>query len=393
MASNAVGSGAVASAVAAIGLVAAEILGGDSLAGLPVATISIGSALAAPLLAAIMSQRGRRPGMVAGYSVGIVGALGVVASAQAGTFVLLLLSLVAFGAGQAANYQGRFAAADLAQPDHRGRDIASVVWLGALGGILAPLLGPWEQRLGESYGLGTYVGPMVMAVVFFSVAGLIVLIRLRPDPLAVLGFPGRGASAPDRRPLAGLAAAIRIPAARLALVALAVSQVVMVAVMAMTPAHMRDHGQADLSYFVIAAHIAGMFGLAPLVGRWSDAWGRVRTIGYGGAIITIGTVASVAAGYVPALLFAGLFLLGLGWNFCLISSSALLVDSVSESMRVNVQGGSDLLLGLAAAVAGLVSGIIKQAAGFHWLANLAAASALGLVVYAIAFTRRPNPAI
>jgi MFS family permease len=193
--------------------------------------------------------------------------------------------------------------------------------------------------------------------------------------------------------LAGLAAAIRIPAARLALVALAVSQVVMVAVMAMTPAHMRDHGQADLSYFVIAAHIAGMFGLAPLVGRWSDAWGRVRTIGYGGAIITIGTIASVAAGYVPALLFAGLFLLGLGWNFCLISSSALLVDTVPESMRVNVQGGSDLLLGLAAAVAGLVSGIIKHAAGFHWLANLAAATALGLVVYAIAFTRRPNPAI
>jgi MFS family permease len=166
----------------------------------------------------------------------------------------------------------------------------------------------------------------------------------------------------------------------------------MVGVMAMTPAHMRDHGQADLSYFVIAAHIAGMFGLAPLVGRWTDSWGRVRAISYGGAIIALGTVASVVAGYVPALLFLGLFMLGLGWSFCLISSSALLVDSVPAASRVSVQGGSDLVLGLAAAGAGLASGLIKQAAGFHWLANLAAAAALALIVYALAFTRRPIPA-
>jgi MFS family permease len=393
MAANAVGSGAVASTVATIGLAAAEVLGGDAFAGLPVATISIGSALAAPALARMMGSRGRRPGLAAGYLAGTVGAAGVVWSAGAEAFPILLLALLAFGAGQASNYQARFVAGDLAEPGRRGRDIAAVVWLGAIGAILAPLLGPWEQEMGESLGLGTYLGPVLVSVALFAGAGLIIFWRLRPDPLAVLGLAGRRERAPARHPVSDLLAAWRIDGARLALVALFASQVVMVAVMAMTPAHMRDHGQAELSYFVIAAHIAGMFGLAPLVGRWSDRWGQVRAIAFGGSIIAAGTVASVAAGYVPALLFVGLFLLGLGWSFCLIAASALLVAAVPPELRVGVQGGADLLLGLGAAAAGLASGLIKEAAGFHWLANLASLAAAALVVYAVRAARSPDPAV
>ena len=50
--------------------------------------------------------------------------------------------------------------------------------------------------------------------------------------------------------------------ARLAIVAMAVSQMAMVAVMVMTPLHMKDFGHAELSTLVIAVHVLGMFGLS-----------------------------------------------------------------------------------------------------------------------------------
>src|SRR4029079_10564469 len=77
----------------------------------------------------------------------------------------------------------------------------------------------------------------------------------------------------------------------------------MVGVMTMTPPHMKDHGQADLSAVVIAFHILGMYGLAPWVGGYVRRVGAVRAIEVGSIVLAAGTVAAVVAGYVPALIF------------------------------------------------------------------------------------------
>ena len=103
---------------------------------------------------------------------------------------------------------------------------------------------------------------------------------LRPDPLVVLGATDPHAERP--RPLRQVQASYgvirRSPGAVLGLASMAGAQAAMVAVMAMTPAHMKDHGHADLSAFVIAVHILGMFGLAPVVGRFVDRVGTVRAV-------------------------------------------------------------------------------------------------------------------
>jgi hypothetical protein len=51
--------------------------------------------------------------------------------------------------------------------------------------------------------------------------------------------------------------------ARLAMQAMAVSQATMVAVMTMTPVHAKIHGHEALSFYVISAHIGGMFAFQP----------------------------------------------------------------------------------------------------------------------------------
>ena len=71
----------------------------------------------------------------------------------------------------------------------------------------------------------------------FAVAGLIINTALRPDPLQVAG--GIDPDAPRYNPVQGATSALRVVwpnlQARLAIVAMAVSQMAMVAVMTMTP--------------------------------------------------------------------------------------------------------------------------------------------------------------
>ena len=213
---------------------------------------------------------------------------------------------------------------------------------------------------------------------------MIFWIFLRPDPLVVIG--GTDPDAERVRPMRqfrGSYGVIRSsPGAVLGLVAMAASQAAMVGVMTMTPPHMKDHGQADLSAVVIAVHILGMFGLAPFVGRYVRRVGAVPAIEVGAVVLAAGTVAAVVAGYVPTLIFVGLFLLGLGWSLGLIAGTTLLTASVPLAARVEAQGTGDLTLSLCGASAAFASGFVKQSAGFHVLANVATAVAAGLLVFA-----------
>ncbi|HSL24964.1 MAG TPA: MFS transporter [Acidimicrobiia bacterium] len=391
MVGQALATGAQVSMAATVGLLSASILGSDRLAGLPTAIGTLGTALLASPLAIRASRKGRRPALWTGYLLGGVGGMLAAFAGQVGNLGFLLLGMVLFGGGQAASLQTRFAATDLAAPDRRARAIALVVWVGAIGGVLGPVLTPFLERSGRSLALGPWVAPILgSGLLFFAAAGWSAL-RLRPDPLLVRGERS-GVIDPvrrDRRQMRTAIAAVRTsPRAQLALGMVTLSQAAMVAVMTMTPLHMRDHGQADLAGLVIAAHVFGMFGLAPLVGRYADRRGNLQAGRDGGVILAVGIVLSVVAGYQPVLIFVGLFLLGLGWNFGLIAGSALLVDSVGDEARVGAQGLTDTLLSVLGAGAAVLSGLVKQGLGFHWLANLATAGAMIIVVWAVMEHRR-----
>ena len=232
----------------------------------------------------------------------------------------------------------------------------------------------------------------MFAGALFLLAAFVVWKRLRPDPLDVIGGinPDAERVHPFRQVLSSASVIAASPGARLGLAAMAISQAAMVGVMTMTPPHMKDHDHADLSAFVIALHIVGMFGLAPFVGRFVDRIGRVRAIQIGAVVLGVGTMSTVLAGYVPVLMFAGLFLLGLGWNVGLIGGSTLLTSSVPAESRVEVQGTSDLTMSLSGAAAALASGFVKDSFGFHLLANAAAAMAAVLLIFAWYTAARPN---
>lgn len=378
------GQAAVAGSLAVNTLWASDLLGSDRLAGTAGSAFTLGAAVVAVPLAAHQRRHGRRPGLAMALLAGAFGAGVATAGGEARWFWLYVTGMFVFGAGQAATLQSRYAAADLARDDQRARAIAAVVWVGTIGAGVGPLLTPLERRLGERLGLDTYAGPLLIGAALMAIGSAACFVLLRPDPLVIAG--GVNPAAERTRPLHNVRVSYgvirRSPGALLGLAAMAGSQAAMVAVMTMTPPHMKDHGHADLSAFVIAVHIVGMFGLAPLVGRVIDRVGAVRAVEVGAIILAAGTVSSVIAGYVPALMFVGLFLLGVGWNVGLIGGTTLLTSSVPEHARVEAQGTGDLTLSLCGAVAALASGFVKQSAGFHVLAHAATALAACLLASA-----------
>jgi len=389
------GQAAVAGTVAVVSLLAKDMLGSDRLAGLASAAFTLGAAVAAIPLAAFMRRRGRRPGLALAFGIGAVGALVAATGGQARWFWLFIVGMVLFGSGQSATLQTRYAAADLATVDERATAIGAVVWIGTLGAVFGPVFTPLEKRFGMAIGLDEYVGPFLFAAALFALGAVFYLLLLRPDPLVLAGGVDPNASRvrPIQQARRSLGVIRSSRGAMLGLVAMAGSQASMVGVMTMTPPHMDDHGHADLSSMVIALHIVGMFGLAPLVGRFVDRVGTMRAIQIGAALLGVSTIVVQIAGYVPLLVFVGLFLLGLGWNLGLIAGTTLLTSSVPEEARVEAQGTGDLTLSLCGAAAAFGSGFVKEAFEFHVLADLVTVLAGGMLLYGWYIAARVNAAV
>ncbi len=378
------GQAAVAGTVAVVSLLAKDMLGSDRLAGMGSAAFTFGAAMMSIPLAAFMRRRGRRPGLALALGIGSVGALVAASGGQVRFFPLFILGMFMFGSGQSATLQARYAAADLATESERATAIGAVVWIGTLGAVFGPLFTPLEKRFGIWIGLDEYVGPYLFAAVLFAVGAVAYLVLLRPDPLVVSGAvdPHAARTRPLEQVRRSYGEIRRSPGALLGIIAMAVSQATMVGVMTMTPPHMADHGHADLSALVIALHIVGMYGLAPWVGRFVDRVGTVRSVQIAAVLLGLSTITVQIAGYVPALMFIGLFFLGVGWNIGLIAGTALLTSSVPSHARVEAQGTGDLTLSLCGAIAAFSSGFVKQAFEFHILADMATVLAGMMLVYA-----------
>ncbi|QES10519.1 MFS transporter [Streptomyces venezuelae] len=377
----------IATGVALAAVLARDVSGSEALSGLASTATVAGPALLAMPLAALMSARGRRAGLVLAYLIGAVGAGVAVLGAVVGSFPLLLLGLVGFGAGSSANLAARFAAADLAEPERRARAISTVVWATTIGAVLGPNIAAPAGRSVAGLGIPATAGPFVWAAGAFVVAAVMVALLLRPDPLLTaraMADTGAGDTVEARSLRAGMRAVRESPKARLALVTVAGSHTAMVSIMSMTPVALTHHG-ADIQLIglVISGHIAGMYAFSPLMGWLSDRLGRLAVIGLAVGLIGLAALVAGTAGPSHGRTALGLFVLGLGWSAGLVSGSALLTDSVPQAARAAVQGLSDFVMNTAAGLGGLAAGLIVAQAGYGPLNAIAACLLLPMAALAL----------
>jgi MFS family permease len=242
-----------------------------------------------------------------------------------------------------------------------------------------------------SIGWDELAGAYLTTLVLFAIASILVFAGLRPDPRDVgrevaKQFPeslpqGQG----QARPIGEI---LRQPAAITAVTAMALGQVVMVAIMVITSLHMEDHqhARADI-YSVISAHTFGMFAPSIISGWLLDKIGRGRMILIGSLTLLLSCITAPLSPDVLPLGIA-LFLLGVGWNFCFVGGSTLLADQLSPLERSRTQGTNDLLVGLASAIISLSSGIIFNASSYTVMTIIAGLLSLIPLFMAVSYMRK-----
>ena len=389
-------SGMGVSIGSSVGALLAAELAGVSLSGLAQSAAVVGGALAAIPATAIVHRHGRRPSLAAAYGVAAVGAVLVVLAARHGTLPLLFLGYFLFGGATAANLQARYTAVDLAPATLRGRHLALIVWATTIGAVAGPPLAAPAGTALAPYGIPTLAAPYLISAVMFVITAFVLLALLRPDPALVAGTAGGDGQ--RRRLRDGWRAVAASGPAILGLTAVAVGHMVMVGIMAMTPVHIRSAGH-DAAHtlrivgVVISVHIAGMYAFAPVIGLLTDRVGRRAVIGAGIVLLLAACALAGGAGYDNVRLGAGLFTVGLGWSCTMVAGSTLLSESVPLALRASAQGLSDLIMGLAGASAGALSGVVVSAweySGLAWVAALATVPLILLVAGQRWWAKRPE---
>jgi MFS family permease len=362
IAGQVLGGAGLAAGVTVGALLAQQMLGSDAVSGLPSALFTLGSALTAYLIGRVTQRHGRRLGIGLGFAAGGLGAVGVVASAVWANVPLLLLALFVYGAGTATNLQARYAGTDLAPPSGRGAAVSVALVATTFGAVAGPnLVGPLGT-LAVGLGIPALAGPFLLAAVAYLAAGAVLFALLRPDPFLVARHLEQTAPTTDATPTPALmGSGVAVGATVMVL-----TQITMVAIMTMTPVHMRAHGHGLGEVgLVISIHVAAMFLPSLITGVLVDRVGRVPTAAASGVTLLL---AGVTAALAPAdslpMLIVALTLLGLGWNLGLISGTALLIDATTPQDRARVQGTVDVLIALSGAGGGALSGLVVAAAGF-----------------------------
>lgn len=370
-----------------VGAIAAEQLTGTTVfAGVPTTLYVLGVALGAYPAGRFMDRYGRRAGLALGFFIGAVGASGSAWALLGIAPLLLVIAHGIMGLSRGAIDQARFAAADMVTQERRARAVGWVVLGGTVGGIGGPLvIGP-VSRLAAQLQFDPLAGAYVVSALLLLAGSLMTFALLRPDPRDI----GRALAAEHQEnetveiQARTFLQALQFSNVQTAVAAMVFGQVVMTAVMVMTPLQMTEHLHHTLDdvSLVIAAHVTGMYATSIVTGRVADRFGHAKTILIGAGLLILACILAPFATETLRLAFA-LFVLGAGWNFCFVAGSSLLSDSIRVNERGHVQGSNDLLVGLVAAAGSLSSGLVFETVGYAGIALAGITLAVGLFVYVL----------
>lgn len=360
--SQMLGGAGLAAGITVGSLIAAQMLGTEKYAGVPSALFTLGSALAALLVGRITQQRGRRLGLATGFFLGGFGALLIILATILNNVWLLFFSLVIYGAGTATNLQARYAGTDLALPHKRATAVSMAMVATTFGAVLGPNLVGVMSQVARFLHIPELAGIFILAAVAFFAAGFVLYFFLKPDPYLLardiaIQAPKTQQGA-HQRSLIFLGGFVMV-----------MTQIIMVAIMTMTPLHMQQHHHSvNAIGLVIGFHIASMYLPSLVTGKLVTKIGTHTMALIAGFVLVLAAVTTMFAptDSVP-LLILGLSLLGIGWNFGLISGTTAVVDGTNTLERPKIQSRLDVCIAVFGSLAGILSGVVVSFSDYAML--------------------------
>ena len=370
-------------------LMVVSLTGSAGLAGLSVALIGISRFFVAYPMGKITDSYGRKPGILLGLALALVGTLMLGSAMVAQSIALFVAGLLAFGMGMSGSQQMRVGATDMFPPSMRGQALGYVA-LGSLGGLL---LSPTLVFIAEPLGRQTGLDPLGLPWFFLPlliITGMFIISFVKPDP-KIIGmnlkdyWPGHAPSEKRGAIASGefsAMAMLRNPSTRLAIVSNCAATGNMSIVMVLTSLVLAHHGHS-LSAIAISHtfHSVGMFAFTIPLGKLADRIGR-GSIMFPGVFVSLIGAALVA--FTPNLVTVtlGTFLVGVGWAAANVAATAYIADQVTTTERGRAIGLNDTFAGVSTVFAAFVTGPLIE-----WY-GLPATGAVAMLLAAVPFMLR-----
>lgn len=377
--SQMLGGAGLAAGITVGALIAQQMLGTDTYAGIPVALFTAGSAIGAYLVGEITQRKGRRLGLATGFLLGGLGAIAIIISTVLNSIPLLFISLLIYGFGTATNLQARYAATDLALPKQRATAVSLAMVATTLGAVVGPNLVGVMGKVALSLHIPELAGIFILSAAAFISAGLVFYFFLKPDPFLLAKQISQNDEVLTSHTPLGKTWAVQ--PVLIGAMTMIFTQIIMTAIMTMTPIHMQHSGQHVTAVgLVIGFHIAAMYLPSLFTGTLVTKWGT-RFVAKLSSLILVGAALTTyfSTGDSVVLLVIGLVLLGLGWNFGLISGTTAVINGTTTSVRPKIQSRIDIFIAIAGSLAGVTSGFIVNYTSFNALSMTACIIALLLL--------------
>jgi len=359
-------TGANAAVIFATGSIVGATLAPDiSLATLPLSIFMLGLA-AGTLPTGMISQAfGRRTAFIAGTGCGaLCGVLAAVAILQ-GSFILFCVATFLGGLYGAVSQSYRFAATESASAAYRPKAISWVMAGGVFAGVLGPQLVQWTMDIWPPY----------LFAVSFLVQTIVALVAM-----AVLAGVNAPKPAPAQmtggRPLLEI---VRKPRFIAAALCGAVSYTAMNFLMTSAPLAMKFCGLSlSDSNFGIQWHIVAMFGPSFFTGSLISRFGAAK-VAVAGLILEAAAAVIGLSGITAMHFWAGLFVVGVGWNFSFVGASALIVETHRPQEGKKVQAFNDFIVFGLVAIGSFSSGQLLASYGWS-MVNIVVFPAVALAL-------------
>jgi MFS family permease len=337
------------------GLAAYQMLGDDKgLATAPLTAFNVGVSAGAVLVAIVSRLLGRQLGFIIGAGAMAIGGVVATIALFQQNFWLFVAAMVVAGISGGFTQKIRFAAAD-ASPS--GYKATAISWILA-GGIVSAVLGPQIARFaGDAFPTVPFAGAFLSFVPIGLVAvGVMCLLRL-----PALTGP-RVESALPPRPLAEIVMTQRFATGMFCGIS---TYALMTFMMTGAPLAMviGCGFSTDMSTLGIQYHVLGMFAPSFFTGRLINRFGSEKVVAAGLAILMLCAVVA-HAGIELWNFWGALILLGIGWNFGFIGSTAIVASSYRPDEADKVQGFNDIILFSSVALASFASGLVFNAYGW-----------------------------
>ncbi|KGD99298.1 MFS transporter [Rhizobium sp. YS-1r] len=338
------------------GLAGYQLLGDDkSLSTAPLTGFNVGMAAGAVAIAVSSRFLGRKSSFMLGALLGAFGAAVAAIALFQANFWLFALGLLLIGLCNGFTQKIRFAAADASPSFYKPKAISWILAAGIVSAVLGPQLAIWTQDLFE---------PVLFAGAFMAIIPLCLLAIAMLSPLKLPEAVGTASAGPVR-PLREIVLTQRFITGMVCGIG---SYALMTFMMTGAPLAMviGCGFPSEMATLGIQWHVLAMFAPSFFTGMLISRFG-VEKIVAAGLLILMGCAVVAHMGIELWNFWGALVLLGIGWNFGFIGSTAIVASSYRPHEADKVQGFHDIILFTTVALSSFSSGKVFTAYGWSFM--------------------------